>query len=267
MSRHTTAGVEPEHRPRKRYGQHFLHDAGVVARIIAAIAPTAHQTLVEIGPGPGALTRPLLASGCTLHVIEIDRDLAARLEELARTAPGLVVHTADVLEFDFRSLVEATPERLRLVGNLPYNISTPLLFRCLDLAARIADLHFMLQREVAERMSARAGSAAYGRLSVMVQATCTVERLFTVGAGAFKPPPKVESAVVRLEPRAERPDPVVLDTLAELTRLAFGQRRKTLHNALRGRCSDAALRAVGIDPAARAETVSVERYLALAASL
>ncbi|HXG28593.1 MAG TPA: 16S rRNA (adenine(1518)-N(6)/adenine(1519)-N(6))-dimethyltransferase RsmA, partial [Nevskiales bacterium] len=188
------------HIPRKRFGQHFLHDPGVIHRILAALAPQPGQTLVEIGPGLGALTVPLLQQAGELHVVELDRDVIPRLEAACAGHGRLIVHAADALRFDFRAL--APPGgRLRLVGNLPYNISTPLLFHLLAQADAIADMLFMLQKEVVERMVAQPGEPAYGRLSVSLAAQAAVEALFTVGRGAFRPPPKIESAVVRVVPR------------------------------------------------------------------
>src|SRR5438105_4290453 len=186
------------HRPRKRFGQHFLHDPRVLARIVSAVAPSAGDFLVEIGPGEGALTAPLIERAGKLEAIELDRDLAAALA--ARFPPfKLTVHCADALEFDFARL----PAGLRLVGNLPYNISTPLLFHLARYAGRVRDMHFMLQLEVVERMVAAPSTAAYGRLSVALQARFALEKLFKVAKGAFRPPPKVESAVVRLVPLAQ----------------------------------------------------------------
>jgi 16S rRNA (adenine1518-N6/adenine1519-N6)-dimethyltransferase len=236
------------HRPRKRFGQHFLHDPRVLARIVAAIAPQAADSMVEIGPGEGALTRPLLADLERLHAIELDRDLAAGL----RTAfpDKLLLHEADALEFDFSIF----PAGTRLVGNLPYNISTPLLFHVGRYADRIRDMHFMLQLEVVDRMVAAPSSAAYGRLSVALQAKFRIEKLFNVSKGAFRPPPKVESAVVRLVPLAK---PFSVDE--DLLRRAFSARRKTLRNALRG----IDLAAHGIDPGLRPENLSVEDYARL----
>ena len=207
------------HRPRKRFGQHFLHDRQVLARIVDAIAPRPGECIVEIGPGEGALTGPLIERARELHAIELDRDLAARLRDL----PGLTVYEADALEFDFAHF----PPGMRLVGNLPYNISTPLLFHLAGYAERVRDMHFMLQLEVVERMVAGPGTAAYGRLSVALQARFAMEKLFTVSRGAFRPPPKVESAVVRLVPL-----PHMLEIDAALLRQAFSARRKQLRNAL-----------------------------------
>jgi len=240
------------HRPRKRFGQHFLHDPGVVRRIVAAIAPAADDFIVEIGPGEGVLTRPLAARAGRLEAVEIDRDLAAAL-----AAEGIKVHVADALEFDFGRLAPGA----RIVGNLPYNISTPLLFHLARYAERLRDLHFMLQREVVERMVAQPSTPAYGRLSVMLQARFRMQKLFRVAAGAFRPPPRVESAVVRLVPLAEPLDRGV-ERFADVVRRAFSARRKTLRNALGLAPEDFA--ALGIDPRLRPENLSPQDYARIA---
>jgi 16S rRNA (adenine1518-N6/adenine1519-N6)-dimethyltransferase len=240
------------HRPRKRFGQHFLHDAGVVRKIIEAIAPGPQDCIVEIGPGEGVLTRPLAARAGRFEAIEIDRDLAAVL-----AAEGFEVHVADALEFDFGAL----PQGVRVVGNLPYNISTPLLFHLARYADRVRDLHFMLQREVVERMVARPSTPEYGRLSVMLQTRFRMEKLFRVAAGAFRPPPKVESAVVRLAPLGAPPD-CDAQRLEEIVRRAFSARRKTLRNALALGAGDFA--ALGIDPGLRPENLSPQDYVRIA---
>jgi 16S rRNA (adenine1518-N6/adenine1519-N6)-dimethyltransferase len=248
------------HRPRKRFGQNFLHDPVVIQRIIAAIAPRPGEHLVEIGPGQGAITRHLLSAAGELDAVE----LIDLLRESCRSLGELRLHSADALKFDFCSLA-AAGERLRVVGNLPYNISTPLLFHLLDQAACIHDMHFMLQKEVVERMAAEPGNKSYGRLSVMLQTRCNVEALFAIGPGAFKPAPKVDSAFVRLTPYPSPPYPV--DDAAFFARLvsqAFSQRRKTLRNTLKGVADAAALAAAGIDPADRAERLSPEEFARLA---
>jgi 16S rRNA (adenine1518-N6/adenine1519-N6)-dimethyltransferase len=232
------------HRPRKRFGQHFLHDPRVLARIVDAIDPQPADFIVEIGPGEGALTRPLLARAGKLHAIEIDRDLAARLPE------AVTVHTGDALDFDYAVF----PAGARIVGNLPYNISTPILFHLAGYAGRVRDMHFMLQREVVERMVASPSTPAYGRLSVALQARYRMKKLFTVASGAFRPPPKVDSAVVRMTPLEQ---PLHVD--ADLLRKAFSARRKTLRNALPG--IDFA--AHGIDPGLRPENLAPEDYARL----
>lgn len=253
------------HRPRKRFGQHFLHDPGVLARIVAAVDPRPGERLVEIGPGQGALTRPLLERCGRLLVVELDRDLAAELASRDWGAAGkLEIHQGDALRFDFAAL--ALPETpLRIVGNLPYNISTPLLFHLLEQAHAIRDLHVMLQREVVQRLAATPGSHDYGRLSVMVQYHCRVEPLFGVGPGAFRPPPRVDSAVVRLVPHTL--PPVTVDDparLAETVRRAFSQRRKTLRNSLSGWLEPSAMATAGVDPGARPETLDLAAFARLA---
>ena len=263
-----------DHRTKKQLGQHFLHDAGVLARIVRAIDPKPGERIVEIGPGQGALTVPLLqrilavsdtrfdASRPALTVIEFDRDLIAGLERIAaRLAPLRILH-ADVLGVDFSALAADSP--LRLVGNLPYNISSPILFHALAHAEVITDMHFMLQKEVVDRMVAGPGSKVYGRLSVMLQAQARVESLFRVGPGAFRPPPRVDSAVVRIVPRPREAigirDPA---HFARVVKAAFGQRRKTLRNALQGVCTPEQMSAVGIDPGDRAERIAVAQFIAL----
>jgi 16S rRNA (adenine1518-N6/adenine1519-N6)-dimethyltransferase len=251
------------HRPRKRFGQNFLHDERVVDRIVAAIAPARTDRLVEIGPGLGALTAPLLQRVDRLDVVELDRDLAAALPERLGRPPGLVVHQGDALDFDFAAL--AGDRRLRVVGNLPYNISTPLLFHLLDQADAIADMHFMLQREVVDRLTAGPGTRQRGRLGVMAGARATVQPLLRVPAGAFRPAPKVESAVVRLVPRRlTEVEAARLPRLERVVRQAFGQRRKTLRNTLRGLLDADALQACGIEPERRAETLTLAEFDRLA---
>ena len=237
---------KPPHFPRKRFGQHFLHEARVVARIVDSIAPWPGELIVEIGPGEGALTRPMLERAGGLHVIELDRDLAREI-----AGPGITVQQGDALEFDFGRF----PRGVRVVGNLPYNISTPLLFHLARYADRVRDMHFMLQREVVERMVAAPSTAQYGRLSVALQARFRMEKLFAVAAGAFRPAPKVESAVVRLVPLEK---PLELDEA--LLRKAFSARRKTLRNALAG----VDFAALGIDPGLRPENLSVADYARIA---
>ena len=253
------------HHPRKRFGQHFLHDRGVIERSIDAVGPAPGERLVEIGPGEGALTSPLLARGVRLTVIELDRDLAARLAARPEAGGALTVVQGDALKIELAELA-GPGERLRLVGNLPYNVSTPLLFRFLEQLPLIRDMHFMLQREVVERMAADPGSKAYGRLSVMLAVACRVTPLFDIGPGAFRPPPKVWSSVVRLEPWPEPPFPLPDPArFAAVVRHAFGQRRKTLRNALSALMDETAIRAAGCDPGARAETLPPEAFARLAA--
>lgn len=263
---------DASYRTKKQLGQHFLHDAGIVEKIVRAIDPKPGERLVEIGPGQGALTLPLLrrilaVSGDAppspaLTVIEFDRDLIAGLERIgAELAPLRIVH-ADVLAVDLFELAGGTP--VRLVGNLPYNISSPILFHALDHASAIADMHFMLQKEVVDRMAAEPGSKVYGRLSVMLQAYANVQSLFRVPPGAFRPPPKVDSAVVRLVPRP--PGQIGIDdhgAFSRIVKAAFGQRRKTLRNALGEVCTPEQIAAAGIDPSDRAERIEVARFVAL----
>ncbi len=253
-------------RARKRFGQHFLHDPAVVARILAAVDPRPGQALVEIGPGRGALMRPLLRRCERLDVVEIDRDLVRELAESPEARAGaLVVHAGDALRFDFARLSRERGQPLRVVGNLPYNISTPLLFHLLEAAPAIRDVHAMLQREVVQRLAANPGEEAYGRLGVMVQFRCRVEHLFNVGPGAFSPAPSVESAVVRLVPLPEPRAPVHDERLfAEVVRRAFSARRKTLRNALSGLLGPEGFLLAGVDPTARAEQLTVEEFARLA---
>ncbi len=256
-----------EHKPRKRLGQHFLHDANSIRRIVAAIAPRPGDTMVEIGPGLGAITRPLLEALGQLTVVEFDRDVIPLLQAACAGLGDLRVHQQDALRFDFSSLArpDVLQPTLRVVGNLPYNISTPLLFHLLDSHQHIKDMHFLLQKEVVDRLSAAPGSEHYGRLSVMVQYRCQVEALFGVGPGAFRPPPRVDSAVVRLLPYARLPC-VAEDErqFAQLVQQAFAQRRKTLHNALK-RIPNAtpAMQAIGLDPGLRAERLGVADFVRL----
>lgn len=252
------------HIPRKRFGQNFLHDPAIVRRIVAAVAPHRGETLVEIGPGRGAITKGLLAAAGRLHAIEIDRDLIEPLALLCADCGGLTIHDADALDFDLCGLAPAG-ERIRVVGNLPYNISTPLLFRFLEQADCIGDMHFMLQREVVERITAAPGSKTYGRLSVMVQVYCSARSLFIIRPGAFNPAPKVDSALLRLVPHRPLPHPV--DDPAFLARLvtqAFSHRRKTLRNCLAGLVDADTVARLGIDPGLRPEALPVPTWVALA---
>jgi 16S rRNA (adenine1518-N6/adenine1519-N6)-dimethyltransferase len=247
------------HAPRRRFGQNFLADPHYAARIVASVDPRPGDNIVEIGPGLAALTADLVARAEHITAIEIDRDLAARLR--GQYPPRqLTLHEGDALDFDYAKL----GTDLRVVGNLPYNISTPLLFHLFAFEDRIRDLHIMLQREVIARMTAEPGTAEYGRLSVMVRARFAVTRLFTVPPGAFRPVPQVDSAVARLTPLGEaKPDIADEALFAKLVTAAFGQRRKTLRNALASLCDAAALQLAGIDPAARGETLSVDDYVRL----
>ncbi len=252
-------------RARKRFGQHFLHDPGVLARIVAAIDPQPGERIVEIGPGRGALTLPLLARCHRLDAIEIDRDLVPVLAARAAGSGELAIHVGDVLEFDFAAH-RGAGERLRVCGNLPYNISTPLLFHLLASRDAIADMHFMLQKEVADRIVAPPGGKVYGRLTVMLAAACTATSLFRVGRGAFQPPPAVDSAVVRLIPHAAQPFPVPdAGRFARVVAAAFSMRRKTLRNSLRGLVDEAGFAAAGIDAGRRPETLAPAEFARLAA--
>lgn len=251
-------------RARKRFGQHFLHDPGVIDRIIAAIAPRADQALVEIGPGTGALTESLLEVLPRLDAIEIDRDLAAALRRRFAARTGFVLHEQDALGFDWLELAQARGQRLRLIGNLPYNISTPLLFALLPYMPVIADMHFMLQKEVVDRLLAPPGSRTYGRLTVMLAPFVTAERVLDVGPGAFRPPPQVQSAVVRLQARPGIPGWATLPEYGTVVSAAFGQRRKQLRNSLSSLLEPVQMAACGIDPQARAETLSAEQFGLLA---
>lgn len=248
---------------KKSLGQHFLSDRHYIDSIVRAVDPKPGDRLVEIGPGQGAITFPLLRRHGQLTVIEFDRDLIAPLTAAAAGVGELTILNRDVLSVDFAALAEGA--RIRLVGNLPYNISSPILFHALDHAAAIADMHFMLQKEVVDRMAADPGSKVYGRLSVMLQAYCEVTSLFVVPPGAFRPPPKVDSAVVRLVPRPPQTvgiaDP---KRFADVVRAAFGQRRKTLRNALNGVCDAAQFEAAGVRPDARAEQLEVADFVRLA---
>jgi 16S rRNA (adenine1518-N6/adenine1519-N6)-dimethyltransferase len=249
----------------KRLGQHFLHDPAVIGRIIEAIDPRAGDSIVEIGPGRGALTQALAESGAELRAMELDRTLADRLARDPDLADIDIIR-ANALRVDYAAL--AGEKRLRIVGNLPYNISSPLLFRFLAASEHLIDLTLMLQREVVERMVAAPGTRTYGRLTVMLAARCRVEKLFTVGAGAFTPPPRVESAVVRLVPHARSPfDPGDWTLFADLVRAGFSARRKTLRNALRAHATAETIEAAGLDPRARPDTVAPAGYATLACTL
>lgn len=253
-----------KHVAKKRFGQNFLTDQGVIASLVEAISPKIDDLMVEIGPGLGALTKPLLKRLNLLHVVEVDRDIISWMEnEYAKPAyekNKISIHNSDALKFDFSGL----GENLRVTGNLPYNISTPILFHLLDNIAHITDMHFMLQKEVVERMVAAPSTAAYGRLSVMLQYRLQMTYLFTVPPEAFEPAPKVESAFVRCVPHATLPF-VAKDeaTFAKVVLAAFGQRRKTLRNTLKGLLDDAGFTALNIDSQLRAENLSVAQFVAI----
>ncbi|MDC7702844.1 16S rRNA (adenine(1518)-N(6)/adenine(1519)-N(6))-dimethyltransferase RsmA [Vogesella indigofera] len=250
-----------KHIPRKRFGQNFLQDSKVIEDIVSAVGAQPADVVIEIGPGLGALTKPLLQRLDHLHVVEIDRDIISRLR--GEISPKrLTIHEGDALAFDFGSVCDGP---FKLVGNLPYNISTPLLFHLARYGNRVTDMHFMLQKEVVDRMVAAPSTPDYGRLTVMLQYRFDMEQILLVPPGAFYPPPKVDSAVVRMIPDAGRCGVATDEALLEeIVAQAFGQRRKTLRNNLKGVISDEALQSLGIDPAARAETLSVQQYVALA---
>ncbi len=255
------------HKAKKRFGQNFLHDQNIIRGIIAAIHPQPSDRLVEIGPGLGALTAPLLETIDKLDVVELDRDLIPKLEYQFGASGKLQIHQTDALKFDFCSLA-TEGERLRVVGNLPYNISTPLIFHLIEQAECIRDMHFMLQKEVVERLAATPGGKDYGRLSVMVQYHCQVEKLFNVPPGAFTPSPKVDSAIVRLTPYSEKPVTVQNEkALSRLVAQAFNQRRKTLRNNLKPLLDSTIIESVGIDPGRRPETLSLQEFASLADKL
>jgi 16S rRNA (adenine1518-N6/adenine1519-N6)-dimethyltransferase len=254
-------------RAKKHFGQHFLHDPGTIERIVRTVAPQPGDRLVEIGPGRGAITGPLLDAAGSLDVVEIDREVIPELERRCGARGTLRVHLADALEFDFRALRGDGP-KLRLVGNLPYNVSTPLLFHFLGQLDAVVDMHFMLQKEVVTRMAAAPGGKEYGRLTVMLAPWVRVEPLFDIGTGAFSPPPKVVSTFFALHP-FERP-PFELgdaDAYARVVAAAFSQRRKTLRNSLRPLLTPAQMAAAGVDATARPETLAPAQFAALACQL
>jgi 16S rRNA (adenine1518-N6/adenine1519-N6)-dimethyltransferase len=265
------------HPVRKRFGQHFLHDPGVIGRIVAAIAPQPQDRMVEIGPGLGAITLPLLARLNELHAVEIDRDAIQHLRELTQNDPRLHIHSADVLEFSLAPIYEApdphaspdqaSPRRLRVVGNLPYNISTPLLFHLIKQRELILDMHFMLQKEVVDRMAAAPDSDHYGRLTVMLAPWVRVQPQFDIGPGAFRPPPRVTSTVVRLTPHETPMDIGEPRHFASVVAAAFNQRRKTLRNSLKQLLDAEDIVAAGIDPSLRAEVLSPAEFVALGRQL
>lgn len=252
------------HHPRKRFGQHFLHDRNIIAQIVHAMSPKPDEIAIEIGPGQGVLTRELLPHVKELIAIEIDRDLAATLQSHCDFASNLTVINEDILHFNFSELL-TTP--MRIVGNLPYNISTPLIFKLLLHADNIIDCHFMLQKEVVDRMAAPPGNKQYGRLSVMVQYHCLVTKLFTVPPNAFRPPPKVDSAVVRLKPHTALPHVVTqFNHFQQIVTEAFNHRRKTLRNSLHSLISDELWKKIDIDNRLRPEQLSVADFVILSNS-
>ncbi len=267
MTRYSEQFAGTPHVTRKRFGQHFLCDEEIISRIVLAIDPKPEQHIVEIGPGEGAITLPILRKSGKLTVIELDRDLVPRIAARCEGVGEVQIINADVLNVDLATLVNDA-RRLRVVGNLPYNISSPILFHCIDHLDAIEDMHFMLQREVVDRMAAGPGSKVYGRLSVMLQLACRVEPLLPVPPQAFRPPPKVDSAVVRLTPLPREQSPLEhIETIARLVRAAFGQRRKTVSNSLDGFANADDLRAVSIDPRARAEQLAPQLFVDLAVHL
>lgn len=251
------------HQARKRFGQNFLHDPGVIERIVRAINPKPDDAIVEIGPGLGALTEEMLAVNPRLQVVELDRDLIPVLRTKFFNYPEFRIHEADALKFDFSQLVAERP--LRIIGNLPYNISTPLIFHLLEQAGVVQDMHFMLQKEVVQRLAAVPGYNNYGRLGIMAQYFCKVQPLFEVGPGAFRPAPKVDSAIVRLVPHQTLPHPARdLSLLQTVVRTAFNARRKTLRKALGGLVSVDQLHGLGINDGLRPENLSLADYVAIA---
>ena len=254
-----------KHIAKKRFGQNFLTDQGVIYSLLEAISPKSDDLLVEIGPGLGALTQPLLKKLNHLHVVEIDRDIIAWMESFY-PKDKLTIHNADALKFNFADLATLSPDnKIRVTGNLPYNISTPILFHLLENVGSIIDMHFMLQKEVVERMVAAPSTSEYGRLSVMLQYRLKMEYLITVPPEAFDPAPKVESAFVRCVPHKVLPYPAKNEGLfAKIVTAAFGQRRKTLRNTLKEYLDDAGFTAVGIDSGLRAENLSVEQFVSIA---
>lgn len=251
------------HTPRKRFGQNFLHDHTIIYNIISSIQAKPDQHWVEIGPGQGALTEPLLKQRVRLEVVELDRDLVVLLKQKFKQYSNLQIHSADALRFDFSSLADGDA-KLRIIGNLPYNISTPLMFHLLDNAYCIEDMHFMLQKEVVDRICAAPGSKKYGRLSVMMQYYCATEMLFEVPPESFDPAPQVMSAIVRLVPH--RQPPVAVNDMSKLNRVvtqAFSQRRKTLRNSLKKLIAEEDIVALNIDPTLRAESISLAEFASL----
>ncbi len=255
------------HRARKRFGQNFLHDQYVIGRIISSIHPQPDDCLVEIGPGMGALTGPILDATGKLHVVELDRDLIPVLRTQFFNFPDFHIHEGDALKFDF-STIPPEGEQLRIVGNLPYNISTPLIFHLLSHHRLVKDMHFMLQKEVVERLAAEPGTSDYGRLSIMAQYYCRVEPLFIVGPGSFNPPPKVDSAIVRLVPHQTLPCPAKNTAVLErVVREAFHMRRKTIRNNLKNLIDPVILESIGIDIGLRPERLTLADYVKIADTL
>ena len=255
-----------KHKARKRFGQNFLHDQQVINRIISSISPKPTDLLVEIGPGQAALTRPLVESGAELHLIELDRDLVSNLQKQFSTSRNITIHSCDALKANLPEITGNRP--FRLIGNLPYNISTPLIFHVLQWHELVVDMHFILQKEVVDRMAALPGSRTYGRLSVMTQFRCQVTPLFDVLPESFSPVPRVSSSIVRLQPLQEPPaDAGSFRNFKQIVSAAFSKRRKTLRNSLRDHLTGEQILAAGIDPGQRAEQLSLSQFAALARSL
>ncbi len=254
--------MKKPHKARKRFGQNFLQDSRIIHQIVMAIDPTPSDHLVEIGPGQGAITEPLLDTHCQLDVVELDRDLVERLDVRFSHLERFTLHSADALSFDFAKLDNNKP--LRIIGNLPYNISTPLLFHLLSQASHVQDMHFMLQKEIVNRLQAQPGSKQFGRLSIMIQLYCRVEALFDVDPECFHPMPKVMSSIVRLTPYTEQRYQINDIVLFEkVVKAAFSQRRKTIRNTLKNICTDDDFNAVNITPSARAEALSIDNFVSL----
>lgn len=252
------------HQAKKRFGQNFLHNDAIISNIVDAINPEPGENLIEIGPGLGALTEPVVERAGKLSVVELDRDLAERLRHHPFLAPHLTIHEIDALKFDFSSLA-SKEEPLRIFGNLPYNISTPLIFHLLTFKNDVKDMHFMLQKEVVDRMAAMPNTKAYGRLSIMTQYQCQVLPVMEIGPEAFKPAPKVDSAIVRLIPHAQIANPVKdIEILNTVCITAFNQRRKTIRNSFKKMLNAEQLEQLNIDPTLRPENLSVEQYIAVA---
>jgi len=250
-----------EHKARKRFGQNFLHDQAVISRIVRSINPKVGQHLIEIGPGLGALTRHVLEEVKSLDVVELDRDVIPKLQVICEGLGELRIHQSDALKFDFAEF--AAGDKLRVFGNLPYNVSSPLMFHLFDAADHIQDMHFMLQKEVVERLAARPCTKAYGRLTVMAQYYCDVDFLFVVKPGAFNPAPKVDSAIVRLTPHQQRAQVTSIPLMEQILAAAFSKRRKTLRNAIRDYVSGEQLESLSIEPGRRPETLTVEEYVSI----
>jgi|SRR5699024_8816420 len=252
------------HKARKRFGQHFLTDHNIIHKLVRHIMPHSDDLMVEIGPGQGALTRPLLDAVNHLHAVELDRDLIAMLERQI-SPQRLTVHASDALRFDFRQLAPEQAHSLRVVGNLPYNISTPLMFHLIEQLEVVKDMHFMLQKEMVLRLTSAPNSKHWGRLAIMVQYHCQANYLFTVPPGAFSPPPKVDSAIVRLTPHSTLPHPAAnYGLFAQLVNQAFTQRRKAIRNGVKNYLTAAQIEAIGINPTTRPDALGLAEFVALA---